>query len=618
MPPTEGLNILIFLFLGLLVAAAVQLLVTTLGLALGLGLWGWSAQQDHAADPNNKSLPITPLLGFGLALSTTLVLFAASLLATKFSGIVDPQRGVAFGVILWAAYWVLLVWFSSTRIFGFANAVLGTAIASSRQLIALVRQMFRPQDSDSPDPDQVILQDLVTEVSQLTDLQRQLPTLLNQQRKTLIAEITERTDLSADEAESVVAGLEPEPNLATETYSPSSPGGLLHQLDLPSWQQLVRQLLNQVDLSSLDLETVWKQVQGFREGDAEEDSSSDQVILLDAEDFVCRAPTWSLKPEAIQQEFYERIYDPEAAAESIQAELSQLTREDFLEWLQHRQDLSSEQLDPIADRLCQVQASVLDQVSAEAQSRGDEPSSPDYQDDSAALQGIEEKLLAYCRYTNMDVLTAESMTEKVETLRQEFDLPPEAPLAHPSRLNVDHLTEVLARRQGISEMQQQTLTHALVSALGDTPSPQESDDPWMQQVTQRLTDYFHSIDWSAVSLEDIKPEVVSQLRSLDLKGDLDWQSLGAHLQVPDEVKADLLDWLQSTGKTLSRQPRRWAVRIGESSPIVHSVFDPASHPLPEISGEVGLSPRPNCRRFNHYSQKCRRAAAQPLRLGLAV
>jgi len=565
MSPTEGLNIVIFLFLGLLVAAAVQLLVTTLGLALGLGLWGWSAQRDHAADPNDKSLPITPLVGFGLALSTTLVLFTAALLTTKFSGIVDPQRGAVFGVILWATYWVVLVWFSSTRLFGFANAVLGTAIASSRQLITLMGQMFRPQPSDSADPEQAILQELVAEVSQLTDLQRQLPTLLNHQRKTLIAEITERTDLSADEAESVVAGLEPGADLAAESYSSSTASGLLNQLDLPSWQQLVRQLLNQVDLSSVDLETLWQQVQAWREGEDDEDSSHQNVILLDAEDFVCRAPTWSLQPEAIQQEFYERIYDPEAAAESIQAELSQLTREDFLEWLQHRQDLSPEQLDPIADQLCQVQASVLERVSGKARDKDGEPPSQDYHDNSSALQGIEDKLLAYCRYTNLDVLTADSVIEKVETLRQEFDLPPEAPLASPSGLNVDQLADVLGRRQGISETQQQTLIDALVSALGDTPSPQEGDNAWMQQVNHRLTDYFRSIDWSAVSLEDIKPEVVSQLRSLDLKGDLDWQSLGAHLQVPDEVKTDLLDWLQTTGQTLSRQPRRWAIRIGKSA-----------------------------------------------------
>ena len=574
MPPTEGLNIVIFLLLGLLIAAAVQLMVTSLGLALGLGLWGWSAQREHAVERQTTdtqpkaepSWPITPLVGLGLALSTSLVLFMASFLATEFSQIVDPQRGAVFGVILWAAYWVLLVWFSSTRLFGLANAVLGTALASSRQLFATVRQMLGSQASESAEPDPAILQDLVAEVSQLTDLQRQLPTLLSHQRETLIAEITERTDLSPDEAESVVAGLEPEARPSTDTLSPSTTSSLLSQLDLPSWQQLVRQLLNQVDLSNLDLETLWQQVQSFRDGNSSDESSSlENVIILDAQDFICHAPTWSLKPEAIQQEFYERIYDPDAATEAITAQLSQLTRDDYLEWLQQREDLAADQLAPIAEHLCQVQRSVLEQVSSKSKLADVGDSSPESPDYASALQALEDKLLAYCRYTNLDVLTAESMADKVEALRQEFELPTDAPLASQPQLDMDTLTSVLSRRQGISETQQQTLTYALVSALGEKTTQEESNSRWMQQVNHRLSAYFHTIDWSAVSLEDIKPEVVSQLRSLDLKGDLDWQSLGAYLQVPDQVKADLLDLLQTTGQSLRRQPRRWAVRIGESA-----------------------------------------------------
>lgn len=572
MAPTEGFNIVIFLVLGLLIAAALQLMITSLGIALGLGLWGWSAHQNQAADGqaadaqsrSGASLPVTPLVGVGLVCSSSLVLFAAALLATEFSQISDPRQGAVFGVLLWAAYWVLLVWFGSTRLFGLANTALGGAMAGSRQLMATVRQLWRSQPSDPSATEQDILQNLVSEVSQLADLQRQLPMLLNQQRDTLIAEITERTDLTSDEAEAVVAGLEPEASISTANASPSAASRLQHQFDLPSWQQLVRQLLNQVDLSEIDLETLWQQLQSIGNGDAHDEAASrENNVILDAEDFVCHAPAWLLRPEAIEQEFYERIYDPQAATELVKAQLSKLDRDDFLEWLQQRQDLAADQLEPIADRLRQVQQSVLDRVSSPSQTVGQDRPSPDRHNYAAALQAMEDRLLAYCRYTNLDVLTAEGVTEKVEVLRQEFELPTDMPLA--SQPEVETLTDVLARRQGLSEPQQQTLTRALVSALGNKLSRREDGKTWMEQAHQHLADYFHAIDWSAVSLEEIKPEVMSQLRSLDLQGTPDWQSLGAHLQVPDEVKGDLLAWLQSTGQTLSRQPRRWAERIGESA-----------------------------------------------------
>jgi hypothetical protein len=517
-------------------------------------------------------LPITSLAGLGLALSTSLVLFTSSLLITEFSQITDPWRGAVFGSLLWAAYWVLLVWFSVTRLAGVASGVMGTAIASSRQLLSALRQLLRPAQSETSQPDQTLLRELAAEVSQLADLQRQLPDLLTHQRDTLIAEIVERTNLSPMEAESVVSELEPKSSSLGQNLSAANSQGLLNQLglDLPSWQQLVRQLLSQVDLSDLDVATLWQQVQSLRGEESKEVSPRVQGIVLDARDYIIQTPVWCLQPEAIEQEFYERIYDPKAAAEPIREQVSQLTRADFLEWLQQRQDLAQDQIENIADHLSQVQNSVLERVSY--------PPAPTATYPSQALQAMADKLLAYCRYTNLDVLTAKSVTEKVEALRQEFEVPLDAPLATQPQLDVAPLSDVLSRRQGMSEPQAEALTQALVKALGDEPShpenessypedepsPQESDDAWLERANHRLTDYFHSIDWSAVSLEDIKPEVIGQLQSLDLKGELDWQSLRAHLQVPEELKDDLFGWLPTVGAVM-RQPRRWADRVGEST-----------------------------------------------------
>jgi len=578
----QGVDIAISLIFGLLMTAALQLVLTILGIALGFSLVDWSAggEPEQESQSGSGSLPISHLAGFGIALSLSLVLFVASLLTTEFSQIVEPRRGAVFGITLWAAYWVLLFWFSSTRLLGLANAIWGTAIASSRQLIATARQLMRPQSSQSSKMEQTLLHDLATEVSKLTDLKRQLPDLLAQQRETLIAEIAERTDLSTSEAESVVSELDSGPDdLGSSLRSSPSPG-LLSGLDLPSWQQLVRQLLNRVDLSSLDVETLWQQLQSLQnEQSTQPLSLSEDVIRLDAQDYICQSPRWSLQPEIIEEDFYERIYDPEAAPDQVKEQLGKLTRTDFVDWLEQRGDLAVEQVNAIAENLTQVQQSVLEQVTS--------PSPP--AESSPAQQEMEEKLLAYCRYTSLDLLTADSLIEKVETLRQELALPPQETPSMGNEVDVASLTDVLSRRHGISTTQRQTLTDALTYALGDGASPPEHsehseepvyaghlgnskhsehpepDEVLLQQARHRLEDYFQSVDWSAVSLEDIKPEVMSQLQSLDLRGELDWQSLGHRLQVPDEIKTDLVDWLQETGGRLSQHPRRWAMRVGQSS-----------------------------------------------------
>jgi hypothetical protein len=569
----EGLNIVISLVVGLLIAAAMQLLLTSMGVALGLTAFGWVLKTDSSgkgkeATQSGVVFPITHLVGFGVALSLSLVLFGASLLTVEFFQVPEPLQATLFGLILWAAYWLLLVWLSSTALAGLVNSLWETAIASLRQLIASIRQLFSSQATDGIEQDQTLLHDLATEVSQLADLQRQLPDLLAHQRETLIAEITERTDLSPSDAETIVAELGSgtsatrEPG-ARDRFSPPDSPGLWSQLDLPSWQQLMRQLLNQVALSNLDGETLWQRLQDLRkEPSALKLPAVENVIRLDAEDYICNAPVWSLQPEVVEEEFYQRIYDPDAAPELVQDQLAGLSRDDFVDWLQRRGDLAAESVEALADQLCQIQQSVVERVSA--------PSDLPDADLSPALEEMQEKLLAYCRYTNLDALSAESLTEKVHTLRQELELPEPLPIAVPAKLDLAALMDVLSRRQGITTPQQQILTDALVDALGagaSTGSSNEEKDNrgWVQQARQRLGSYLEAVDWSTVSLEEIKPEMLNQLRSLDLRGELDWQSLGTHLQMPDELRADLVDWLQETGQSLSRSPRRWAIRASHSA-----------------------------------------------------
>lgn len=567
---------------GLIVALALQLLLTNLGVALGLTVIGWAPQEskdaatDAASDASDSAasdlnLPITHLLGLGVALSCSMVIFAAALLSTEFSQISQPRRGLIFGVILWSAYWLLLLWLSSTTLSSLADTVLGLAVKGVRRLVSALGQALHSSPSIPKTADRAMLRDLAASVAQVAEVQQQLPALLRQQREVLIAEISDRSDLSPDEAETVLADLE-SPTRDSD-YPTVNSSGLLSQFDLPSWQQVLQQLLQQVDLSDLDLETLWQQWQSWQSKDQASPDQSDPtaaspdaeltpspasgIILQDAADYVCCTPAWSLQPERLKQEFQERIYDPEADPAQIKAQLAPLDRSQFVGWLQQRGDLAAEKIDQVADQLYQVRTEVMTAVASAPHE--------DLQTDleKADLAAVQERLLAYCRYTNLDLLTSEGLTEKVQTQFQERGLSPKAYSTAVNQLDLAAIEAVLARRQGLSAQGQQTLL-ATLRSLGD-----EKSDRWpWNQAYEALTNYFQEIDWSAVSLEDVKPDVLALLDKLEAGGnplDLDWASLGKRLSVPENLKSDLQDWLQITGQHLSRPPRRWAERAGHST-----------------------------------------------------
>lgn len=568
------MDIVFSLLAGLVIAAIVQLMLTNLGIALGLTALDWSPGQPpsladtRSVEPNSEqALSLTHWVGLGVAVSMSLVLFTASLLTVEFSQIADLRRGSIFGIILWAAYWLVFVWLSSTTLSSIANSILGAAIAGLRRLITALQEAFRAPSSDGAEVDQALVRDLAAAVSEMADLRQSLPLLLAQQREELIAEISDRTSLSPAAAKSVVdeldtESLEAESAPASSLATPSAVTNLFAQLDLPNWRQILQQVLHQVDLSELDVEMLWQRWQSFAataeaanipKPGVQDANDIEAVIPLDAEEFVCKAPRWSFHPEILSAAFSERLYDPAAAPEQIREQLASLNRTHFIDWLEARGDLAAERVEAIADELVQVRDAVMAKVSS--------PHSPTAGDLQPALAAAQEKLTAYCRYTNLEVLTPDGLLEKIETVRQEAGLPKQRPL----QLDWDSLAEILVRRQGISSEQQQALTAALKTADKSALASEESSEMLPQRLANAVEEAVRSVDWSAVSLADLQPELLRQLRSLDIHGEPDWVALRTHLQVPPEVKTELVDWLQDTGLRLSRAPRRWAQRIGHSA-----------------------------------------------------
>lgn len=125
---------------GVVMAFAFQFVLTNLGVALGISMAGGSSSHTSDSHKESDSLGGTMRkIGFALGLATlisvTLSLFFASLFAVKLSLIQSAGLGAIVGLVIWAAYFLLLVYFSSSTVGSVVGSIVNTA-GSGIQAIA--------------------------------------------------------------------------------------------------------------------------------------------------------------------------------------------------------------------------------------------------------------------------------------------------------------------------------------------------------------------------------------------------------------------------------------------------------------------------------------------------
>jgi hypothetical protein len=199
-------QILTALVVGLLTAFAFQFLLTSLGIAVGLSVWSiattdraetpdWSEPVDPDSRSDSRSArssrsrasadsPSQPIdreskgssgiglmAGFGILLTVNTVLFTACFLAAKFSQAIDPISGAIEGVVIWSAYFLLLIWLSSTAMSSVVGAVLGATTGGFRQLISTIGTALNRSETDAlPNEQQVLaLQQEMQEMQAVLD-----------------------------------------------------------------------------------------------------------------------------------------------------------------------------------------------------------------------------------------------------------------------------------------------------------------------------------------------------------------------------------------------------------------------------------------------------------------
>lgn len=133
------------LIAGVVLAFAFQLLFTNLGVAAGISMAGGSSSSssnssssshnDHSGGLGSTIKKIGMAVGLGTLISVSLALFLASFLAVKLGLFVAPLSGAIVGLVIWAAFFAMMMFFSSQTIGSLLGSVTSTATSGIQSIL---------------------------------------------------------------------------------------------------------------------------------------------------------------------------------------------------------------------------------------------------------------------------------------------------------------------------------------------------------------------------------------------------------------------------------------------------------------------------------------------------
>jgi hypothetical protein len=134
----SGPQFFIALLSGILLAFAFQLVFTNLSVAAGISYLGRKGDHDDSRRSDESGLSIRKIgMGVGLwtLITVTLALFLASFLAVQLSLLTSAQLGAIVGLVIWAAYFSLLMWVSSSTVGSLIGSVINTATSGLQAIL---------------------------------------------------------------------------------------------------------------------------------------------------------------------------------------------------------------------------------------------------------------------------------------------------------------------------------------------------------------------------------------------------------------------------------------------------------------------------------------------------
>lgn len=138
----SGPRLYFALLAGVVLAFAIQLVLTNLSVAFGISYLGQKSDSDSSDSGNNQSgslggtiSKIGTAVGIWTLVTVSVALFIACLLAVQLSLIDTAGLGAIIGLVIWATYFVLLVWVSSTTVGSLIGSVVNTATSGFQAIM---------------------------------------------------------------------------------------------------------------------------------------------------------------------------------------------------------------------------------------------------------------------------------------------------------------------------------------------------------------------------------------------------------------------------------------------------------------------------------------------------
>lgn len=133
---TSGPRFFVALISGVILAFAFQLVLTNLSIAAGISYLGHPSESQEVESFGGTVRKIGTRLGIWTLVTVTIALFIACFLAVKLSLLIlDPGLGAILGLVIWGAYFLLLMWVSSTTVGSLIGSVVNTATASFQAIM---------------------------------------------------------------------------------------------------------------------------------------------------------------------------------------------------------------------------------------------------------------------------------------------------------------------------------------------------------------------------------------------------------------------------------------------------------------------------------------------------
>jgi nucleoid DNA-binding protein/ElaB/YqjD/DUF883 family membrane-anchored ribosome-binding protein len=277
---------------GVLLAFGFQLLLTNLSVAAGISYMGNTSRSSSSHSDSGDTLggtirKVETAVGVWTLVTVSIALFCAALLAVKLSLMVSVGLGAILGLVIWATYFSLLVWVSSTTVGSLVGSVVnaatsgfqsivGTATsaigakAASNQVVATAEAAaaaVRREFGQALDPEDIrenledYIQALKPAQLDLKGIRQEFENLLNEpqlhelatqgtlpdvDRASLVSLVSSRTDLSKRDINRIVDELEASWNKTKQKLQPQTDwmGELVHYIKDASPADLISDRLD--------------------------------------------------------------------------------------------------------------------------------------------------------------------------------------------------------------------------------------------------------------------------------------------------------------------------------------------------------------------------------------